>query len=74
MAAWRDGMARRGFPDARIILWGKSYCYVKSVYPDPRIYDWCTDDADAVFLAIEHLRPPSVRPRPSLRKLLAAHQ
>ena len=31
----------------------------------------CSDDADAVFVSIDHLRPLSVRPRPSLRKLFA---
>ena len=68
---WRKGMRRRGFPRARIILWKGSYCYSGHQWPDTRCDDPCTDDADAVFLAIEHLRPESVRPRPSLRMLLA---
>src|SRR5262245_58361972 len=77
LAAWHEGMRRRGFPRAKLILWKQSYCYVCDTEP------WfvtgipstsCSDDGDAVFLSIEHLRPPSVRPRPSLRKLLKARR
>ena len=74
LAEWHEGMRRRGFPRAKLILWKQSYSYVGDTEPwfitgiPPRTY---SDDADAVFVSIEHLRPLSVRPRPSLRKLLS---
>jgi hypothetical protein len=71
LAAWREGMRRRGYPKAHIIVWRGSYCYSGHQWPDMRCDDSCSDDADAVFLSIENPRPSSVRPRLSLRKLLA---
>ena len=74
MDAWRAGMRRRGYPDARIILYGRSYYYCDGLQPpDPRYYlrKSCSDDAFAVFLSIEHLRPRSVHHRQLMRELLS---
>ena len=83
--AWRAEMAKRGWPAAFLycdhtLLEELTYGWMgdanstwSNVEVDEAVYSRQWDDAHAAFLAVDSLRPPTVKPSPILREMLERH-